>query len=321
LAIRARIGYAVYSTADVQDYRAPDPPLPATWTPYWKSFTRALRAIPRSERTIKAYGYGLRDLGRFLEPAPPLESVTREQMESFLASLHGRLQPNGVAIHYRGLRRFLNWLVDEEEIDESPMRRIPPPRVPDEPLEVLEMDEVAELLKACRGRTFEDRRDAALIRLLIDTGVRLGGAISMKVRDLDLDRQRALVTAKGGDIYEVVLGAKLVRDLDRYLRVRAVHPAHQVEALWLGQRGPLTDSGLYQLIRRRAGEANIKLTRAVHIFRHSFSHHFRLNGGDEGDLQVLGGWKSRAMLGRYGKSREVQRARVAHQRYSPGDRV
>jgi site-specific recombinase XerD len=290
--------------------------------PYWKSFTRALRAIPRSERTIKAYGYALRDLARFLESDPPaLEAVTREHMESFLAWLHRRLRPNGVAIHYRGLRRFFNWLVDEEEIDESPMRRIPPPHVPDEPLEVLELDEVAELLKACRGRTFEDRRDAALIRLLIDTGVRLHGVISMRVKDLDLDRQRALVTAKGGDVYEVVLGAKLVRDLDRYMRVRAIRPHHAVDSLWLSQRGVLTDSGLYQLIRRRAREAGIKVTRAVHIFRHSFSHHFRLNGGDEGDLQVLGGWKSRAMLGRYGKSREVQRARVAHQRFSPGDRI
>jgi site-specific recombinase XerD len=292
------------------------------WTPYWKSFTRALRAMPRSERTVKAYGYALRDLARYLAPTPPpLETVTREQMESFLASLHKRLRPNGVAIHYRGLRRFFNWLVDEEEISESPLRRIPPPSVPDEPLHVLELDEVAKLLQACRGRDFVDRRDAALIRLLIDTGVRLGGVISMTASGLDLDRGRAVVRAKGGDIYEISLGAKLVRDLDRYLRVRAVHPAHASDSLWLGQRGVLTDSGLYQLVRRRARMANIKVDRAVHVFRHSFSHYFRVNGGDEGDLQVLGGWKSRAMLSRYGKSLEVHRARAAHQRFSPGDRI
>jgi site-specific recombinase XerD len=210
----------------LREYQAPDPVLPAAWAPYWKSFIRALRAIPRSERTIKAYGYALRDLGQYLGPAaPPLAAVTREQMENFLASLHKRLRPNGVAIHYRGLRRFFNWLVDEDEIDESPMRRIPPPHVPDEPLEVLQLDEIARLLQACQGRSFEDRRDAALIRLLIDTGVRLGGAISMTVADLELDRNRALVRAKGGDIYEIVLGAKLVRDLDRYLRARSMHSA------------------------------------------------------------------------------------------------
>src|SRR5205807_7044204 len=141
--------------------------LPASWTPFWKSFTRALRAIPRSESTIKTYGYALRDLGVFLQPAPPpLEAVSRAQVESFLAWLHSRLRPNGVAIHYRGLRRFFNWLVEEEEIDESPMRRIPPPHVPEEPLEVLELEEIAALIKVCRGRTLEDRRDAALIRFL-----------------------------------------------------------------------------------------------------------------------------------------------------------
>lgn len=303
--------------------RTPDPKLPTSWMPYWKSFTRALRATtpPRSERTIKAYGYAVNDLARFLKPAPDLDAVTREQMELFFADHNARFDPNYTAIHYRGLRRWFNWLVEEGDLTASPMRRIPAPRVLEEPTKVLPRDDIKRLLKACEGQTFNDRRDMALIAFLIDTGVRLGGVTSILLEDLDLDRQEALVRAKGGDKYLTFLGAKTVKDLDRYMRLRAQHKDKDSPYLWLGLFGPLKEFGVYQLVRRRARKAKIDIKKAVHVFRHSFAHYFRMDGGEEGDLQVLGGWKSRAMLGRYGKSMQVERARAAHRRLSPRDQI
>jgi site-specific recombinase XerC len=272
------------------------------------------------------------DLAAFLEtPAarlqmnlrrvPDLVDLTREQLELFFADHNSRFDPNYTAIHYRGLRRWFNWLVEEGDIQLSPMRRIPAPQVRDEPTPVLDLETIRKLLKACQGQTFNDRRDTALIRFLIDTGVRLGGITAVQLDDVDLDRQQAMVIGKGGDRYLVDLGAKAVRDLDRYLRVRAQHRYKDSPMFWVGMFGPLTESAVYQLVRRRATQAGIHIEKAVHVFRHSFSHHFRMAGGDEGDLQVLGGWKSRAMLGRYGKSLAVERARAAHRRFSPGDQV
>ncbi len=302
--------------------------------PYWKSFSRSLRATtpPRSERTIKAYGYAVRDLAAFLEtPAgrlqlrlregPDLAGLTREQLELFFADHNARHDPNYTPLHYRGLRRWFNWLVEEGDLPASPMRRIPAPRVRDEPTPVLDLETIRKLLKACHGATFNDRRDTAIIRFLIDTGARLGGTAMLQLEDVDLDRQQALVVGKGGESYIADLGAKAVRDLDRYLRIRAQHRYKDSSMFWLGMFGPLDESGIYQLVRRRARQAGITLKKAVHVFRHSFSHHFRMAGGDEGDLQVLGGWKSRAMLSRYGKSMQVERARAAHRRFSPGDQV
>ena len=303
--------------------RTPDPMLPLSWMPSWKSFTRALRATtpPRSERTIKAYGYAVRDLAAFLQPAPALDGLTREQLELFFADFNQRHDPDYAAIHYRGLRRWFNWLVEEGDLPASPMRRIPAPKVLDEPTPVLELEVIRKLLKACEGQGFTERRDMALIRFLIDTGARLTGVATVRLEDLDLDAQAALVRAKGGDTYTTRLGAKATRDLDRYLRVRSQHRYKDSPYLWLGMFGPLTPDGVYQLIRRRAAKADLHIEKAVHVFRHSFSHHFRMAGGEEGDLQVLGGWKSRAMLSRYGKSMQVERARAAHRRFSPGDQV
>jgi integrase/recombinase XerC len=73
-----------------------------------------------------------------------------------------------------------------------------PPQIPDEPPPVLTDDELRRLLKSCEGQDFTDRRDAAILRLLLDTGVRVAEATGIMLPgDLDLDDQVVIVLGKG----------------------------------------------------------------------------------------------------------------------------
>ena len=77
---------------------------------------------------------------------------------------------------------------------------------------------------------------------------------------------------KGCKTRTVRIGHDAARSLDRYLRLRARHPlAHRPE-LWLGasNRGPLTASGVYQVIARRGRQRDVEVY--PHRFRHHFSH-------------------------------------------------
>jgi site-specific recombinase XerC len=58
-------------------------------------------------------------------------------------------------------------------------------------------DGLPRLLKACEGRDFADRRDAAILRLFLDTGARVPEAAgTMLPGDLDLDDQVIIVLGK-----------------------------------------------------------------------------------------------------------------------------
>ncbi len=53
------------------------------------------------------------------------------------------------------------------------MARMRPPKVAEQPVDVPTIEDLQSLLAVCAGNTFEDRRDTAIIRLFLDSGLRL----------------------------------------------------------------------------------------------------------------------------------------------------
>jgi len=160
------------------------------------------------------------------------------------------------------------------------------PKVPEEPVPVLSRDQLKALLAACKGSGFTERRDTAIIRLFLDTGMRLAEMTGLTVPDLDMDYEVAVVMGKESRPRSCPFGAKTGQALDRYLRVRGRHKHAKLPEAWLRDRGPLSTSGIRQMLTRRGRDA---VRVHPHMFRHTFAHLWKAAGGSDDDLMRLAG--------------------------------
>jgi integrase len=132
-------------------------------------------------------------------------------------------------------------------------------------------------------------RDSAIIAVLLDTGARVEECARLDVEDFAITARTGEVRLHGkGDEVRYAPLSRRARDLvSAWLNVRGRHPV----PIWTGQRGPLTVSGITQVVLAAGDEAGIPGLRP-HRARHTFATRLRQGGADPAQIQAMLGHAS-----------------------------
>lgn len=290
------------------------------------SWKLALRSARKADTTIAMY---LRVAHRFVafleEHGEPddAERVAAEQVRAFLVAEQERAGvPTALAAHAY-LSVFFSWLIDEEERSTvSPVLKRDRPKVTTKVRAYVTLEGFGRLLDVCRGSDFASRRDSAIFRVVFDNGMRVGGLTGLRLDDVDLPGRRLRIVLKGGNEHWAPIGDKTAQAIDRYLRMRLRHKAAGLPWLWLAVKHPqrLGVDGVQGMMERRGEQAGVEGLHP-HRFRGTSAHELLAAGASPDDVKRILGWKSDAMLRQYTQELGDERARAAHARFSPGDRV
>jgi len=181
-------------------------------------------------------------------------------------------------------------------------------------------DQLRALIAACKDRELRDKRDEAIIRLMMETGARAGEVLALTVDDVDLGSGMVTIRrGKGGKGRKVPVSPKTTAAIDRYLRARRTHRLASTPVLWLGQSGKQFGyHALRNTLQHRAQLASIGHIHP-HLFRHTAADRWLDRGGSEGGLMAVAGWTRPDMLMRYPRARAEQRAADEARRLGLGD--
>jgi integrase len=282
-----------------------------------------LEGANRSRQTLKTYSAGVQSFLRWhLREFPAAEpQIDRKTVDLWLTALRREGKaPSSIRLWWNTLRLFTGWLADPDvaELDRDPLANMKPPKGGKPQVKRVDDDDIKALIAQCKGRSFADRRDYAIVMVLATTGMRASECVNLTVEDIDKANRRIIIQHGKGDKARVVpLAPKTADAVNAYLRARrspmtargALHPLAHTGTLWLGelQHPSFGYQGLARAIGQRAAAAGLEGFH-LHRLRHSFASRFLAAGGTEADLMMLCGWSDPAMARLYSQDTARERA-------------
>lgn len=272
-----------------------------------------------SQRTVEAYRDDLRDFCTFLgwtpeefDPTQLDETDVKNWMLSLLEEQHQ--SPRSVKRKLSALRSFYKFLLRQGKVKKDITARVVSPKA-DKPLPVFfrpeEMEAAEKRLMnrptpnpSLKGREqddrlrFEDVRDALIIELLYQTGMRQAEMLGLQDRDIDFGQGQIRIFGKRRKERIVPIGEKLMAQIREYMEERlrvtgyGAPETFFVQKSGNGEISPLTKSRLYNIVRTRMGEVSTLKKHSPHVLRHTFATAMLDNGADIRTIQELLGHAS-----------------------------
>ncbi len=277
----------------------------------WDLYRDYLYGKHKSPHTVEGY---ISDLSLFVtwfegsagENFDP-KAVTQVDLKQYLSYMRAvkKMKPASVARPVRALNNFFEWLAVSRQISENPAADLRVPTEMKRPPKSLGPQDLYRLRRAVyKGR---NPRDIAILEILSDAGLRVSELCGLEIGDLEICERKGSVRVRGkGDKYrEVPLNLDARKALSAYLGDRGLTPGR----LFLGQRGPMSPSGVFRTLQKYAQQARLDVS--PHILRHTFATALLRSGADLVTVKTLLGHENINTTAIYtGPTQEILEAAV-----------
>lgn len=220
-----------------------------------------------SPRTIRYFGFVFQSWQRYVGEFP-----NKINVKDWVIKLsESGISPFTINSYIRGFNSFLTWLHQNECLPEP--IRIKKIKEGKRKPKVYSDEELKKMLRY-RPQTVAQERTYTLICLLIDTGIRIDEALTLKRAKIDFNNLLITVIGKGKKERIVPISIECRKQLYKFLR------RHEFDLAFATVHGdPLTQRTALQQLHEVCKTVGIKKG-GWHKFRHTFATNYLKNGGN-----------------------------------------
>ncbi len=264
---------------------------------YLSNFINYLQATKNlSPKTLTAYKS---DLNQFLAFE---ENIFHPDICSYVSYLkiNSDLKDSSIRRKIISLKIFYDYLLNQEKITASPFSRLRFKFKQERKLpKTLSVNEISKILNCFNlDRTLltafakkEYIRDAALIDLLISTGIRIGEAAAMTLDDVITSERTLLIHGKGRKQRLIYISSSVT--WERLKDLIKERKNTECRHLFVNRNGtPISIHGIEDIYRKYAKKAQINPKSTPHYLRHTFATNLLANGADLRSVQEILGHTS-----------------------------
>jgi site-specific recombinase XerD len=295
-------------------------------------YLSSCRSAGMTAKTIRGYAEKLRryvrmaggTLGDFTiegirKHLMALQNAKRYEGHPRMPSYQETLSATTIRDHGRILTGFATWLEEEGYTSSNRLTGLKLPKANETRMEPLTDEEINKLVSCFNVNVELGCRNAAMVWLFLDTGLRLAELVGLKTENLFLETRRLKIMGKGRKERIVPLGHQSKRLLERYIYHLRPQPVNK-DVVFLSSEGyPITENSIKMVIQRAAVRASIPRLH-VHLLRHTFATRFVLKGGDTMWLQTVMGHERLETTQRYVRHGALQQV-VLEKSLCPMDEI
>lgn len=266
-----------------------------------ESFLKYLEFEKRySKHTLIAYKEDLFQFRRFLASQyeiDKIENADHRHIRSWIVHMmQSDYRTRSVNRKISTLKSYFKYLRKRGLVNKNPMSKIISPksnkRLP-QFIREKHIENLGMYLKA--DDSFSGRRDALVILLLYELGLRRSELINLKDSDIDFYRKYLKVLGKGNKERLIPISDQTLQLLKQYMQKRNQEFDDTRTALLVTDKGkPMYPKYVYNLCKKYLGAVSPNDYLGPHVLRHSFATHLANNGADLNAIKELLGHSSLA---------------------------